>query len=108
MQIGSIMLVINVILNLLLIPRYGIIGVAYSGLIAVIFVNTMRAAMIYRKSGLQPFTKESLVILMGSFAVGALCYKIPFDGLLKFLISGLIVVTALLVNRKFIKNLLLR
>jgi hypothetical protein len=68
----------------------------------------MRAAMIYRKSGLQPFTKESLVILMGSFAVGALCYKIPFDGLLKFLISGLIVVTALLVNRKFIKNLLLR
>jgi len=40
--------------------------------------------------------------------VGALCYKVPFDGLLKFLVSGLIVVAALLVNRKFIKNLLLR
>ena len=108
MQIGSIMLVINVLLNLLFIPRYGIIGVAYSGLIAVIFVNTMRAAMIYRKSGLQPFTKESLVILMGSVAVGALCYKVPFDGPMKFLVSGVIVVAALLVNRKFIKNLLLR
>ena len=108
MQIGSIMLLINVILNLLFIPRYGILGVAYSGLIAVVFVNTMRAIMIYRKSGLQPFTKESLAILLGTLAVGALCYKIPFDGILKFLVSGLIVVAALLVNRKFIKNLLLR
>ncbi|MCH1406409.1 MAG: polysaccharide biosynthesis C-terminal domain-containing protein [Schleiferiaceae bacterium] len=108
MKIGSIMLVINVLLNLLFIPRYGILGVAYSGFIAVIFVNTIRAIMIYRKSGLQPFTKESLAILLGALAVGALCYKIPFDGILKFLVSGLIVVAALLVNRKFIKNLLLR
>jgi hypothetical protein len=68
----------------------------------------MRAVMIYRKSGLQPFTKESLAILLGTLAVGALCYKIPLDGILKFLVSGLIVVAALLVNRKFIKNLLLR
>ena len=108
MQIGSVMLVINVLLNLLFIPRYGILGVAYSGLIAVVFVNTMRAIMIYKKSGLQPFTNESLTILFGALAVGALCYKIPFDGLLKFLASGVIVLTALVVNRKFIKNLLLR
>jgi len=108
MQIGSVMLVINVLLNLLFIPRYGILGVAYSGFIAVLFVNGMRAIMIYRKCGLQPFTRESLAILTGTIAVGALCYKVPFDGLLKFLVSGLIVVAALLVNRKFIKNLLLR
>ena len=67
-----------------------------------------RQIMIYRKSGLQPFTKESLAILLGTLAVGVLCYKIPFDGLLKFLASGVIVLTALVVNRKFIKNLLLR
>jgi len=108
MQIGSVMLVINVLLNLLFIPRYGILGVAYSGFIAVLFVNGMRAIMIYRKCGLQPFTRESLAILIGTITVGALCYKVPFDGLLKFLVSGLIVVAALLVNRKFIKNLLLR
>ena len=102
------MLVINVLLNLLFIPRYGILGVAYSGFIAVLFVNGMRAIMIYRKCGLQPFTRESLAILIGTIAVGALCYMVPFDGLLKFLVSGLIVVAALLVNRKFIKNLLLR
>lgn len=108
MQIGSVMLVINVLLNLLFIPRYGILGVAYSGFIAVLFVNGMRAIMIYRKCGLQPFTRESLAIITGTIAVGALCYKVPFDGLLKFLVSGLIVVAALLVNRKFIKNLLLR
>ena len=108
MQIGSVMLVINVLLNLLFIPRYGILGVAYSGFIAVLFVNGMRAIMIYRKCGLQPFTRESLAILTGTIAVGALCYKVPFDGLLKFLVSGLIVVAALLLNRKFIKNLLLR
>ena len=107
MQIGSVMLVINVLLNLLFIPRYGILGVAYSGFIAVLFVNGMRAIMIYRKCALQPFTRESLAILIGTIAVGALCYKVPFDGLLKFLVSGLIVVAALLVNRKFIKNLLL-
>jgi O-antigen/teichoic acid export membrane protein len=108
MKIGSIMLVINVLLNLLFIPRYGILGVAYSGFIAVLFVNTIRAIMIYRKCGMQPFTKESLAIFMGTIAVGALCYKIPFDGFLKFFISGLTIIIALLVNRKFIKNLLLR
>ena len=82
--------------------------VAYRVFSAVLVVNGTRAIMNYRKCGIQPFTRESLAILIGTMAVGAICYKVPFDGLLKFLVSGLIVVAALLVNRKFIKNLLLR
>ena len=107
-QIGSIMLVINVILNFLFIPKYGILGVAYSGLIAVLFVNAMRAVMIYRKSGMHPFTRESLYIFVGSSFVGLLCYALPVEGLAKFLLSGLIVLAAAVIFRKFIKRVLLR
>ena len=108
MQIGSIMLVINIVLNFLFIPKYGILGVAYSGLIAVLFVNAMRAIMIYRKSGLQPFTRESLYIFVGSSVVGLVCYALPVDGFMKFILSGLIVLIAAAVSRKFIKQVLLR
>ncbi|HAF46409.1 MAG TPA: hypothetical protein DCG83_01865, partial [Cryomorphaceae bacterium] len=108
MQIGSIMLVINIVLNFLFIPKYGILGVAYSGLIAVLFVNAMRAIMIYRKSGLQPFTRESLYIFVGSSVVGLVCYALPVDGFMKFILSGLIVLAAAAVSRKFIKQVLLR
>jgi len=108
MQIGSIMLVINVVLNFLFIPKYGILGVAYSGLIAVLFVNAMRAVMIYRKSGLQPFTRESLYIFLCSSLVGLVCYALPVDGFVKFILSGLIVLAAAAIFRKFIKHVLLR
>jgi O-antigen/teichoic acid export membrane protein len=108
MQIGSIMLVINVVLNFLFIPKYGILGVAYSGLIAVLFVNAMRAVMIYRKSGLQPFTRESLYIFVGSSLVGLVCYALPVDGFVKFILSGLIVLAAAAIFRKFITHVLLR
>ena len=108
MQIGSIMLVINIVLNFLFIPRYGILGVAYSGLIAVLFVNAMRAFMIYRKSGLQPFTLESLYIFAGSSVLGLICYALPASGFLKFILSGLILLITVVVFRKFIKHVLLR
>ena len=108
MQIGSIMLVINIVLNLLFIPTYGILGVAYSGLIAVIFVNAMRAIMIYRKSGLQPFTRESLYIFTGSSIVGLACYLLPYEGFVRFILSGTIVLVVAVVFRKFIKHVLLR
>ena len=108
MQIGSIMLVINIVLNFLFIPKYGILGVAYSGLIAVLFVNAMRAIMIYRRSGLQPFTRESLYIFVGSSVVGLVCYALPVDGLVKFILSGLIILVAAAIFRKFIKHVLLR
>ena len=102
------MLVINIVLNFLFIPKYGILGVAYSGLIAVLFVNAMRAIMIYRRSGLQPFTRESLYIFVGSSAVGLVCYALPVDGFEKFILSGLIVLVSAAVFRKFIKHVLLR
>jgi len=107
-QIGSIMLVINIVLNFLFIPKYGILGVAYSGLIAVLFVNAMRAIMIYRKSGLQPFTRESLYIFVGSSVVGLVCYALPVEGFVRFILSGLIVLVVAAIFRKFIKHVLLR
>ena len=68
----------------------------------------MRAIMIYRKSGLQPFTRESLYIFVGSSVVGLVCYALPVDGFMKFILSGLIVLAAAAVSRKFIKQVLLR
>lgn len=51
-------IVINILLTLTLIPRYGMTGAAFSILISYIFMNTMRIIEVYIKFELQPFSKE--------------------------------------------------
>jgi len=40
--------------------------------------------------------------------VGLVCYALPVDGFVKFILSGLIVLAAAAIFRKFIKHVLLR
>lgn len=63
--------VILIILNLLLIPKYGIVGAALATLISKIIYNFIKYLFLYSKYKLQPFTlKTVLLYLIGIMAYG--------------------------------------
>ncbi len=53
-----ITIVINVTLNMMLVPEYGMTGAAVSILVSYIFMNTLRITEVYMKFRFQPFSKE--------------------------------------------------
>jgi O-antigen/teichoic acid export membrane protein len=62
--------VLSIILNYILTKKYGIIGTAYGGLIAIIAFNLIRFIYIKKIYDLQPFTWSNLMTL----AVAATLY----------------------------------
>ncbi len=60
-----------IVLNLLLIPIFGIIGAGIGSLISKLFFNFIKYIFLYTKYKLQPFTlKTPLLYLIGVFAYG--------------------------------------
>ncbi|MEO6316419.1 MAG: polysaccharide biosynthesis C-terminal domain-containing protein [Chitinophagaceae bacterium] len=65
-------------LNYILISRYGLMGAAYSTLIAISFYNAMRFGFLWIKFGLQPYTVKDLLAILFAAAAGLISYYIPF------------------------------
>src|SRR5687768_1401436 len=64
-------------LNYLLISHYGLMGAAYSSVIALTFYNLMRFGFLWYKFKLQPYTlKDLLIIVIGASAL-LITYFIP-------------------------------
>lgn len=103
---STALITLVIVLNLYFIPRYGIEGVAYTGAIAMLLFNVMKALLIYTKSGMHPFSATYFKIL----TVGALLFAgvmlVPLGGFLGAVVRGTIVLAALAVNRKFVLNTL--
>lgn len=55
-------LVVNLSLNVLLIPRWGVVGAAVAWAVAIIVSNLLPLAQIQRAFGLNPFGKASFVV----------------------------------------------
>ncbi|MEO1517826.1 MAG: polysaccharide biosynthesis C-terminal domain-containing protein [Bacteroidota bacterium] len=87
---------INVFFNFTLIPRMGITGAAIASLIAICLYNLVKLIFIYIKWKMQPFSINSLYILLLGGLIGTLIYVIPFPGgaILRVLQKG-ILITAL-------------
>lgn len=99
---SSALILLVIALNLYFIPSYGIVGVAFSGVISMFLFNSMKALLIYRKSGMLPFSLSYLkIVVVGAIVFGVAMY-IPVDGFMGTLIRGLLVLGILLLNRKFI------
>jgi O-antigen/teichoic acid export membrane protein len=81
---------LTVSLNILLIPKIGMIGGAISTLIAVVFYNSFNVWLVWLKFRLFPFTKETIMAL----GVALMCFVaasfIPHTGyyLLDILLRG--------------------
>ena len=66
---GMILLVATLGINYLLTSRLGILGPALSNLIAFTAYNTVRFVFLWRRYGMQPFSKESVyTLLLGAAA----------------------------------------
>ncbi len=69
--------VMNVFLNLYLIPKYGITGAAMATFSSLVLYNILKLLFIYLKFNIQPFTRQTIILLLialVSFIVG---YWIP-------------------------------
>jgi O-antigen/teichoic acid export membrane protein len=64
-------------LNYILISHYGLMGAAYSTLIAISFYNGMRFSFLWFKFGLQPYTRKDILAIAYAAAAALAGYCIP-------------------------------
>ncbi len=71
---GIVLLLLVVPLNIILVKRYGIIGSAWSNLISYVVYNLIRLIFLKRKYNLQPFTLQTVWVIVQ----GAFCFAIVY------------------------------
>ncbi|GAB4091370.1 lipopolysaccharide biosynthesis protein [Flaviaesturariibacter terrae] len=81
---GVLLLLLSLGVNYLLTSRYGILGPALSNLIAYTAYNTIRFVFLWRKFGMQPFSRSSLYTLVLAAAAFLLAW-LPCKGHTGFL-----------------------
>ena len=75
-----LMAVINIILNLVLIPKYQVIGAAMATFLSLTIYNLIKLVFIYTKFKIQPFSVQTLWVLgIGLLSFG-IAYFIPDTG----------------------------
>jgi len=70
--------IISFPLNYFMIKNYGIIGAAFSNLIAIFVFNFVRFTFIWKKYGWQPYNFKHIKILVISLLIFGVVYMIPF------------------------------
>jgi O-antigen/teichoic acid export membrane protein len=70
-------LLLTVILNLALIPKYGIYGAAIASLTGACVFNLTKFAFIYSKFRLQPYDRRSTVIFLSVICCAVLAHVLP-------------------------------
>jgi O-antigen/teichoic acid export membrane protein len=79
--------VLNVLLNLLLIPMYGYNGAAIATLISVIALFLIQLLFIKQAFFMLPLNSKSYGILISSFLIGMIIYLFPKANLLILLVA---------------------
>ncbi len=103
---------VNFILNLVLIPSYGITGAAIASASTYVTVNTLISSKLYKNYGIHPFTRNYIKPMLVSLGVVALIYYISkallnIGGwmlLILFVVFVTIYFFSLLVTRSFDKE----
>jgi O-antigen/teichoic acid export membrane protein len=71
---GIILLVLAIPLNIILVKRIGIVGAAYSNLIAFSVYNFIRLYFLWAKFKLFPFSKRTLLAILHAVTCYFICY----------------------------------
>ena len=64
-------------LNYILISKFGLIGAAYSSLISITFYNIMRFGFLWYKFKMQPYTLQTLLVIVIAAVCTAITYYLP-------------------------------
>ena len=73
--------VVNVILNIAFIPKYGIIGAAYATFVSMTLFNIMKLTFIYLRFRIHPFSNEMVKLALLVLIISLLTYLLPFSSL---------------------------
>jgi O-antigen/teichoic acid export membrane protein len=78
---GIVLAVLAIILNIILIPLYGINGAGLATFIAIVVYNTIKIIFVKQKFNMLPFTSETLkiTILLIVLVIGFYFWEFPFN-----------------------------
>jgi len=77
--VAALVFISAIILNIILIPRYGLNGAAYATLLSVVISKTLRMGIVLWKYKVSPFSKNYLPALLISCATIAFAYFLPLS-----------------------------
>ncbi len=87
-----LLVISNIVFNILLIPRYGIIGAAIAAGSATIFVNLFRVVQVKKLLGIFPYDSRYIKGLLASgLSIVVLFITRPFMSELHYILSILVV-----------------
>jgi O-antigen/teichoic acid export membrane protein len=75
---GVILAILTILLNLWLIPKYGLDGAAIASFMAFFIYNTIKLVFVKMKFGIQPITKETFKVVFLLLILSAIFYFISF------------------------------
>lgn len=99
---SAVFIVVNIILDFFLIKKYGLMGAAYGGAIALIFYNLMRCFYLWRLLKMQPFTSKTIATIAFAMIAIFAAFSLPIlkhlfmDGVLRSFIFAIIFVPAII------------
>lgn len=102
---GIILLLLAVPLNIFLVSKYGIIGSAWSNLAAYVVYNSIRISFLKRKFNLQPFTQQTVFVLIHGIACFTIIYYVfrEWEGWIAILIRTIVFVILFCVTAVYLK-----
>lgn len=101
----SFLIFVVIITNLILIPRYGIVGAAVASAISSFLFNFLRFLFLKIKFGMQPFNSKTVILILISLAVYFISLLIPtfsnfiIDIIVRSAFISLIFVTLVLLSQ---------
>lgn len=76
--LSAILVTLMVVFNVILIPRYGIYGAAWSTSIALTIYNIGKFSYVRKKLGLQPFSKNTILIVVAGGITWLCGHYLPY------------------------------
>jgi O-antigen/teichoic acid export membrane protein len=94
--LGVFLAIITVMLNLLLIPQYGINGAAFATFISIVVYNASKLLYVYAKFRMSPFTVDTVKTLVLILVLIAVFYfwDFPFYPLINIALKSLLIVAS--------------
>jgi len=78
LMMGVVVALLAILLNLWLIPIYGLLGAAYASFAALLFYNTIKLVFVKMRFGIVPFTPALAKVLLLLCFIGVVFYFISF------------------------------
>ncbi|RAJ16239.1 lipopolysaccharide biosynthesis protein [Olleya aquimaris] len=89
---GVVLAVLTIVLNLVLIPEFGINGAAYASCITIFVYNTIKLLFVYSKFNIQPFTVSTVKTLFLIVSCGLLLFfwEFPFHPIINIVLKSIV------------------